>query len=59
MRVHKIFECVSRAKRSVSRRGSRTDYDSSASENLTEVRRLFARIVFDTVYPPKLNSQSR
>ncbi|CAM8973842.1 hypothetical protein QQ045_028455 [Rhodiola kirilowii] len=59
MRVRKIFECVSRGKRgTVSKRGSRTDYDSSAPGSLNEVRRLFARIVFDTVYPPKLNSQA-
>uniref|UniRef100_A0A7N0V6Z8 Uncharacterized protein n=1 Tax=Kalanchoe fedtschenkoi TaxID=63787 RepID=A0A7N0V6Z8_KALFE len=58
MRVRKIFDCVSRGKRGiVSKRGSRTDYDSLAPGSLNTIRRMFARIVFDTVYPPKLNLQ--
>ncbi|XP_038702912.1 CCA-adding enzyme isoform X2 [Tripterygium wilfordii] len=54
MRACKIFECVRRGKEKgyVPRRRNKINYKSLAEGSLPEVRRLFARIVSDTVYPP-------
>ncbi|KAK9278938.1 hypothetical protein L1049_028520 [Liquidambar formosana] len=57
LRVGRIFECVKEGKEKgyVSKQGSRIDYEMLALGSLQEVRHVFARIVFDTVYPLKLN----
>ncbi|KAH7516797.1 hypothetical protein FEM48_Zijuj10G0172800 [Ziziphus jujuba var. spinosa] len=60
LRVCKIFECIGRGmgKGTVPRRGEKINYESLALGNLPEVRHTFARIVFDTVYPPNLKRDS-
>ncbi|KAL5543817.1 hypothetical protein UlMin_007601 [Ulmus minor] len=57
LRVCRVFECVREGelKRSVSKQGSKIDYESLALGALPEIRHIFARIVFDTVYPLNLN----
>lgn len=59
MRVCKIFECVRRGKErgSVPKRSRTIDHDSLALGNLSEIRHVFARIVFDTVYPQNRNKR--
>ncbi|XP_075656590.1 uncharacterized protein LOC142626771 isoform X1 [Castanea sativa] len=59
LRVSKIFECVMRGmeRGSVLRRGKKINYESLALGSLKEVRHVFARIVFDTIYPPNQNSK--
>lgn len=56
LKVSTIFECVRRGKEKgfVPKRGSRIDYESLALGRLHEVRHMFARIVFDTIYPPQM-----
>lgn len=56
LKVSTIFECVRRSKEKgfVPKRGSKIDYESLALGRLHEVRHMFARIVFDTVYPPQM-----
>ncbi|GMH01111.1 hypothetical protein Nepgr_002950 [Nepenthes gracilis] len=53
LRVCKIFECVRRGKEKdfVPKQGSRINYEMLALGSLQEVRHLFARVIFDTVYP--------
>ncbi|XP_062156099.1 uncharacterized protein LOC133863939 isoform X2 [Alnus glutinosa] len=60
LRVSKIFECVRRGmeRGSVPKRGKKIDYESLALGSLKEVRHTFARIVFDTIYPPNQNQFS-
>lgn len=57
LRVCRIFECVSEGgeKGFVAKQGSKIDYELLARGGLQEVRHVFARIVFDTVYPIRLN----
>ncbi|KAK9066361.1 hypothetical protein SSX86_013683 [Deinandra increscens subsp. villosa] len=49
----KIFECVNKGKeaRFVPKQGGRINYELLALGSVQEVRHVFARIVFDTVYP--------
>lgn len=49
----KIFECVNKGKeaRFVPKQGGKIDFELLAIGSLQEVRHVFARIVFDTVYP--------
>ncbi|GMN56556.1 hypothetical protein TIFTF001_025667 [Ficus carica] len=56
LRVCRVFECVRDrgAQGSASKQGGKIDYESLAMGSLQEVRHVFARIVFDTVYPLKL-----
>ena len=58
LKVVAIFECVRGGKERgfVPKRGSKIDYEALALGRLNEVRHMFARIVFDTVYPPQLNN---
>ncbi|KAJ6934069.1 poly(A) polymerase I-like isoform X2 [Populus alba x Populus x berolinensis] len=60
LRVSKIFECVRRGMeaRFVHRQGRKIDYESLAMGSLEEVRHVFARIVFDTVYPPNQSNEN-
>ncbi|EXC21324.1 Poly(A) polymerase [Morus notabilis] len=58
LRVCRVFECVRDcgAQGFASKQGSKIDYKSLAMGSLQEVRHVFARIVFDTVYPLKLTN---
>uniref|UniRef100_A0A5B7ATI3 Polynucleotide adenylyltransferase n=2 Tax=Davidia involucrata TaxID=16924 RepID=A0A5B7ATI3_DAVIN len=60
MRVSMLFECVRRGKEKgfVPKRGSKINYESLALGKLHEVRHMLARIIFDTVYPPKLKREN-
>ncbi|CAL5214713.1 unnamed protein product [Lathyrus oleraceus] len=51
-----IFDCLkeSGGKKFSSKKGRKIDYKSLARGDLLETRHLFARIVFDTVYPQSL-----
>ncbi|KAI4336377.1 hypothetical protein L6164_014911 [Bauhinia variegata] len=53
LKARSIFECVKvgAAKRLMSKQGKKIDYESLAVGELLEIRHVFARIVFDTVYP--------
>ncbi|KAK7826963.1 poly(a) polymerase i [Quercus suber] len=59
LRVCRIFECVrdGAEKGFVAKQGSKIDYESLALGGMQEVRHIFARIVFDTVYPLRLNQE--
>ncbi|KAM7269796.1 hypothetical protein ACFE04_025293 [Oxalis oulophora] len=60
-RVCLIFKCVRRGNEggSVPRPGRKINYESLACGNLQEVRCLFARVVFDTIYPPNNDTDDR
>ncbi|KAL8042684.1 hypothetical protein ABFX02_09G069300 [Erythranthe guttata] len=53
LRVRKIFECVKsgRERGFVPKHGSKIDYELLGMGSLREVRHVFARVVFDTIYP--------
>lgn len=53
LRVCKIFECVrsGKEKEFIPKEGSKIDHELLALGSLQEVRHVFARVVFDTVYP--------
>ncbi|CAN4085469.1 unnamed protein product [Withania somnifera] len=53
LKACKVFQCVRMGKenRFVAKQGSRIDYELLASGSLQEVRHVFARILFDTIYP--------
>ncbi|XP_009604520.1 uncharacterized protein LOC107812113 isoform X1 [Nicotiana tabacum] len=55
-KVDAIFECVRRGKEKGFRRkrGSKIDYESLALGKLHEIRHIFARVVFDTMFPSHL-----
>lgn len=57
LRVCRIFSCItSGAERGfIPKQGSKIDYESLAQGALPEVRHIFARVVFDTIYPLSLN----
>lgn len=56
LKVSSMFDCIKRGKsrRFVPKHGSEIDYESLALGRLDEVRGIFGRVVFDTVYPSKL-----
>ncbi|KAL4584699.1 hypothetical protein LXL04_009307 [Taraxacum kok-saghyz] len=53
LKALKIFECVKQGKdgRFVAKQGGKINYELLGMGSLQEVRHVFARIVFDTVYP--------
>ncbi|KAL6503046.1 hypothetical protein OROHE_023948 [Orobanche hederae] len=53
LRACRIFDCVrgGREKGFVPRHDSKVDYELLAMGSLSEVRYIFARVVFDTIYP--------
>ncbi|CAH9080278.1 unnamed protein product [Cuscuta europaea] len=59
-KVCSIFECVRRVEENghAQKRGSKIDYDALALGRLYEVRHIFARVVFDTVYPLQLKHEN-
>ncbi|PIA27327.1 hypothetical protein AQUCO_08000004v1 [Aquilegia coerulea] len=61
LRVCKIFDCLKRGsgKDFITKRRKNIDYEYLAMGNLQEVRQIFARVVFDTVYPLHLREQSQ
>ncbi|RZC17433.1 Poly(A) polymerase I isoform B [Glycine soja] len=63
VKVYNMFDCVRRStvKKFLSKQHRKIDYQSLALGNLQEVRHVFARIVFDTVYPlcPNQNQSLR
>lgn len=61
LRVCKIFECVRQGKEEgfVAKQGRKIDYDLLALGSLEEVRHVFARIVFDTVFPLHLSQDHK
>lgn len=61
LRVCRMFECVGHGHKDKSftpKRGSKINYHILAQGGLAEVRHVFARVVFDTVYPPNLENQN-
>jgi hypothetical protein len=60
LKVCRIFECVKAGpeKGFVAKQGSKIDYESLALGGMQEVRHVFARIVFDTVYPLKTEART-
>ncbi|KAM7480199.1 hypothetical protein LguiA_028412 [Lonicera macranthoides] len=56
LRVCKIFECVKEGKEEqfMAKQGSKINHDMLTSGSLQEVRHVFARVVFDTLYPINL-----
>ncbi|KAG5523147.1 hypothetical protein RHGRI_035085 [Rhododendron griersonianum] len=61
LRVCKMFECarLGKEKGFVTKQGSKIDYDLLALGSLQEVRHVFARVVFDTVFPLHLSQDHR
>ncbi|OVA17389.1 Poly A polymerase [Macleaya cordata] len=59
VRVLRIFDCVrgGKEKEFTPKRGTKIDYEYLAMGKLQEVRHIFARVVFDTIYPPELNQR--
>ncbi|KAI3727093.1 hypothetical protein L1987_66902 [Smallanthus sonchifolius] len=59
LKAVKIFECVNQGKeaRFVQKQGSKINYEMLAMGSVQEVRHMFARIVFDTVYPLDLGQR--
>ncbi|XP_022134982.1 uncharacterized protein LOC111007098 isoform X2 [Momordica charantia] len=56
LKVCKVFECVVHgAERGFAPKRGNINYESLALGNLLELRHVFARIVFDTIYPLNLN----
>ncbi|KAK7316854.1 hypothetical protein RJT34_00610 [Clitoria ternatea] len=57
LKVFGIFDCVrvSGDKKFLSKQSRNIDYESLAQGNLHETRHVFARVVFDTVYPLQQN----
>ncbi|KAK4362717.1 hypothetical protein RND71_017958 [Anisodus tanguticus] len=53
LKACKVFQCVRMGKEKVfvPKQGSKIDYELLALGSLQEVRHVFARIVFDTIYP--------
>lgn len=53
VKTFNVFECVKRSavKKSLSKQGMKIDYESLANGDIQEIRHVFARIVFDTVFP--------
>ncbi|KAF5203615.1 poly(A) polymerase I-like [Thalictrum thalictroides] len=60
MRVCKIFYCLKHGNEDfITKRRKNIDYEYLAVGNLQEVRHVFARVVFDTVYPLHLREQNQ
>ncbi|KAG9446248.1 hypothetical protein H6P81_012376 [Aristolochia fimbriata] len=62
LKVCKIFDCVGQGdpeKGFVPKKGSKINYESLADGGMQDIRHTFARVVFDTVYPPSLNRNEK
>ncbi|WOK97489.1 hypothetical protein Cni_G06197 [Canna indica] len=60
LRVCRIFECVKSGQRErgfITKRGNKINYYALAQGGLAEVRHVFARVVFDTVFPLNNNNE--
>jgi len=53
LKVCRIFECIGKGKERgfLAKQGGNIDYDRLALGSLQEVRHIFARVAFDTIYP--------
>ncbi|KAI3958670.1 hypothetical protein MKW98_030335 [Papaver atlanticum] len=60
-RVLRIFDCVKGSQRKgfTPRRGNKIDYEYLAMGKLEEVQYVFARVVFDTIYPAYLDQRPK
>ncbi|KAJ6837288.1 putative poly(A) polymerase I [Iris pallida] len=62
LKVCRVFECVDSRGRDASfhpKRVTKINYSSLGSGSLSEVRHVLARVVFDTVYPPSLEHDTK
>ncbi|CAL9170517.1 unnamed protein product [Musa hybrid cultivar] len=62
LRVCRLFECVRYGQRErdlVTKKGYKINYFTLAQGGLAEIRHVFARVVFDTVFPPNLENEGR
>lgn len=59
LRVCKIFECIKEGKRKgfIAKQGSKIDNELLTLGSLQEVRHVFARVLFDTIYPITLGQE--
>lgn len=60
LRVCQVFECIKSGATErgfVPKHGSEINYYSLANGGLAELRHVFARVVFDTIYLPKIEEQ--
>lgn len=56
-----MLECVGHGDKDrsfIPKQGSKINYYALVQGGLPEVRHVFARVVFDTVYPPNLENQN-
>lgn len=61
LRAGRIFECVKEERRMGvvdAKQGSKIEYAALYSGDVTETRHVFARVVFDTVFPLNLSQES-
>ncbi|XP_010929642.1 uncharacterized protein [Elaeis guineensis] len=61
LRVCRMLECVGHGdkdKSFIPKQGNKINYYALVQGGLPEVRHVFARVVFDTVYPPNLENQN-
>ncbi|XP_064954112.1 uncharacterized protein LOC135615510 isoform X2 [Musa acuminata AAA Group] len=62
LRVCRLFECVRYGQRErdfVTKKGCKINYFTLAQGGLAEIRHVFARVVFDTVFPLNLENEDR
>lgn len=60
LKVCAIFRCVGASVEEngfIPKRGIKINYENLAQGGVQDVRHTFARVVFDTVYPPRLNQK--
>lgn len=61
LRVCRLFECVRYGQRErdlVTKKGYKINYFTLSQGGLAEIRHVFARVVFDTVFPLDLNLEN-
>lgn len=62
LRVGRIFECFNNRhleRGYIAKKGNKINYYTLAEGGLAEIRHVFARVVFDTVFPPDLEGEIR
>ncbi|XP_042408638.1 uncharacterized protein LOC121997997 isoform X1 [Zingiber officinale] len=60
--VGRIFECVNNRQLErgyIAKKGNKINYCSLAEGGLAEIRHVFARVVFDTIFPPNSEGEVR
>lgn len=61
-RVGRIFDCINTRqleKGYIAKKGKKINYYTLAEGGLAEIRHVFARVVFDTVFPPNVEGEVR